>query len=70
MPTKIDIRPDHLKIVQDILHKHLSQHIKVFVFGSRATWEAKEYSDLDIALEDSEQNKIPRSIIIDFRNSL
>ena len=45
----IDIHPDHWKIVQSILHKHVPQY-EVWAFGSRATWKAKEYSDLDLAI--------------------
>lgn len=45
----IDIRPDHWEIVQSILHKHVPQY-EVWAFGSRATWKAKEFSDLDLAI--------------------
>lgn len=45
----IDIRPDHWKIVRNILRKHVPQY-EVWAFGSRATWKAKEYSDLDLAI--------------------
>ena len=55
MSSKIDIRPDHLKIVQSILCDLLPQGVKVWVFGSRATWKSKEYSDLDLALEGEEK---------------
>lgn len=45
----IDIRPDHWKIVRNILRKHVPQY-EVWAFGSRATWKAKEFSDLDLAI--------------------
>jgi type I restriction enzyme S subunit len=45
----IDIRPDHWAIVRDILKKHVPHH-EVWAFGSRATWQAKPYSDLDLAI--------------------
>jgi type I restriction enzyme S subunit len=45
----IDIRPDYLQIVQNILQKHVPQH-EVWAFGSRAKWTAKEYSDLDLCI--------------------
>lgn len=51
MTTAIDIRPDHLEIVQDILREHLPSDVKVWVFGSRANWTTKDSSDLDLALE-------------------
>ncbi|MDR1062738.1 MAG: restriction endonuclease subunit S [Azoarcus sp.] len=45
----IDIRPDHWRIVRDILRKHVPQY-EVWAFGSRAKWTAKQYSDLDLAI--------------------
>ena len=45
----IDIRPDHWAIVHAILQKHVP-HYEVWAFGSRATWKAKEFSDLDLAI--------------------
>ncbi len=51
MTSPVDIRPDHLEIVQSILHEHLPAGVKVWVFGSRASWATKDSSDLDLALE-------------------
>ncbi|MDE2638400.1 MAG: restriction endonuclease subunit S [Chloroflexota bacterium] len=51
MTSPVDIRPDHLEIVQDILVKNLPAGVKVWVFGSRANWTTKDSSDLDLALE-------------------
>ena len=51
MTTPIDIRADHLRIVHDVLRRHLPDSVKVWVFGSRATWATKDSSDLDLALE-------------------
>lgn len=48
-PPRIDVRLDHWEIVRDILQKHVS-HYEVWAFGSRATWTAKPYSDLDLAV--------------------
>ena len=45
----LDIRPDHLQIVQAILQKHIPEY-EVWAFGSRAKWKAKEYSDLDLCV--------------------
>ncbi len=67
MSNKIDIRPDHLEIVQDILHEHLPRGVKVWVFGSRATWKAKDFSDLDLALEG--QAKLPNDLMIDLETA-
>ena len=49
--SPVDIRPDHLEIVQDILREHLPAGFRVWVFGSRANWKTKDSSDLDLAME-------------------
>lgn len=49
----LDVRPDHLQIVQDILHRHVPQY-EVWAFGSRAKWMAKDYSDLDLCIKTDE----------------
>ena len=49
--TPIDIRPDHLRIVREVLQRHLPAGVKVWVFGSRASWATKDSSDLDLALD-------------------
>ena len=48
--SPVDIRPDHLEIVQDILRAHLPAGFKVWVFGSRARWTTTDASDLDLAV--------------------
>lgn len=48
-PPLIDIHPDHWAIVRDILQTQVPQY-PVWAFGSRATWKAKEFSDLDLAI--------------------
>ena len=45
----LDIRPDHLKIVEEILEKHLPDR-EVWAFGSRVNGTAKETSDLDLVV--------------------
>ena len=50
MSRSIDISETHKEIVQAILREHLTNTYRVWVFGSRATWLAKEYSDLDLAI--------------------
>ena len=45
----IDIRPADWQIVRTILEKHVPAY-EVWAFGSRARWEAKDYSDLDLAI--------------------
>ena len=45
----LDIRPDHLQIVQTILRQHVPNS-PVWAFGSRAKWTAKDHSDLDLCV--------------------
>ncbi len=45
----IDARPDHLEIIRAIMHRHVPER-KVWAFGSRVTWTAKAYSDLDLVV--------------------
>ena len=45
----VDLRPDHWAIVRDALRQHVPDR-EVLAFGSRATWTAKDYSDLDLAI--------------------
>ncbi len=70
---KIDITAEQYAIVQNILSKNISTHIKVWVFGSRVKNSAKKYSDLDLALENSDGSKIDQKVIFalqtDFEDS-
>ena len=61
MTSPVDIRPDHLDIVQGILREHLPGGVNVWVFGSRADWTTKDSSDLDLALEG--KTKIERKVL-------
>ncbi len=45
----IDARPDHLEIIRAIMRRHVPKR-KVWAFGSRVTWTAKPYSDLDLVI--------------------
>lgn len=45
----IDVSPQYLETVKAILRRHVPDR-EVWVFGSRATGTAKEYSDLDLAV--------------------
>lgn len=45
----IDLNPNHLQTVKRILAEHLPGR-EVRAFGSRATWTAWDYSDLDLAV--------------------
>lgn len=48
-PPQLDLQPEYLGIVRDILRIHVPDR-KVLAFGSRAAWSAKKYSDLDLAI--------------------
>ncbi|MDE0003154.1 MAG: restriction endonuclease subunit S, partial [Rhodospirillaceae bacterium] len=45
----IDLNPHHLGTVRRILKEHVPA-CEIRAFGSRATWTAKDYSDLDLAV--------------------
>ncbi len=49
MTVSIDLNPTHLETVERILAEHVPE-CEVRAFGSRATWTAKDYSDLDLAV--------------------
>ncbi len=53
MSSRVEIRPQDLKIVQEIVKRVLPEGTKVFVFGSRARGTTKRSSDLDLAIEAS-----------------
>lgn len=63
MKQPIDLRPDHAKIVHEIIARYLPAGVSVRVFGSRAKWTAKPHSDLDLALKGKEL--LPRSVLGD-----
>ena len=45
----IDLNPNHLATVKAILAEHVPE-CEIRAFGSRVTWTAKDYSDLDLAV--------------------
>ncbi len=45
----IDVSPHNLKIIHEILDRHVPD-CEIRAFGSRLTWTAKNYSDLDLAI--------------------
>ena len=49
MTSLIDLSPNYLATVERILAEHVPE-CEVRAFGSRASWTAKDYSDLDLAI--------------------
>ena len=45
----LDVRPDHMKVVLSVLRTFVP-NAEVFAFGSRAKWNAKDSSDLDLCV--------------------
>ena len=51
MTATLDIREEHARILRSVLREHLPKDARAYVFGSRARGGARQYSDLDLALE-------------------
>ena len=49
MNDSLNLKPAHLAIVRRILAKH-APDCEVRAYGSRASWMARDYSDLDLAV--------------------
>ena len=58
--TPIDIRPADLETVRRILREHVPV-LEVLAFGSRVAWNARETSDLDLAVMTDEPLSIDRT---------
>ena len=54
MHEMIDVSPAHLETILRIVSEHVPT-CEVRAFGSRVTWTAKDYSDLDLAVVGSER---------------
>ncbi len=67
---KLNLEKRHLHIVQQILQSRLPD-AQVWAFGSRATSTAKPYSDLDLAIINSQPTNLEllASLSEDFSNS-
>ena len=66
----IDVVPYQLKIINAILQKHVP-YCEVRAFGSRVTYTAKNYSDLDLAIVGKKRltDKILYALKEDFQES-
>lgn len=47
----IDIKDAHADILQNAFKKYLPEGVHIYAFGSRANWQAKRTSDLDLAVD-------------------
>jgi predicted nucleotidyltransferase len=57
-----------LKLLKDILSKHLVPSYKTFIFGSRTQLNHRKFSDLDIGIMGSP--KIPASTLVKIQSDL
>ena len=66
----IDVSPYQLELIEKMLQKHVPD-CEVRAFGSRVTWTAKDYSDLDLAIVGKEKlaAKILHALKDDFKES-
>lgn len=64
---RIDLNPHDWDEVNRILRIHVPGY-EVWAFGSRVTWSAKQYSDLDLAV--ITKRPLPLSISADLKNAL
>ncbi|HLB57577.1 MAG TPA: nucleotidyltransferase domain-containing protein [Gammaproteobacteria bacterium] len=71
MKNTIDLQSTYLKIVLQILQKHLPPKATVSLFGSRATGKAKKFSDIDLVIEAEKpiSNEILVALANDFEES-
>jgi predicted nucleotidyltransferase len=51
MTLSLDMRDDHATILRSVLRTHLPKGARACVLESRALGGARQYSDLDLALE-------------------
>jgi predicted nucleotidyltransferase len=51
MKPELDLDPQHMRLVRDVLRRLVPEDATVWVFGSRSKGTARRGSDLDIAIE-------------------
>ena len=54
MSHQIDLAPEYLSVLKEILDLHLLPEAKVWVFGSRVTGRTKKFSDIDLLVDTGE----------------
>ena len=65
-PEMIDLSPRHLATVKSILAEHVPE-CEVRAYGSRATWTARDYSDVDLAVVG--KGPLDREVIADLKEA-
>lgn len=61
--SMLNIAPKHLAITQNILKKYNASNYVFWAFGSRTTANTKPYSDLDIAIQITDDKTVPLKIL-------
>ena len=51
MTHRIDLKPEYLEIITDIVGRCLLPHPKIWIFGSRTQSTAKPFSDIDLLID-------------------
>jgi len=66
MTRSIDLKPEHLAQVQEVLQMYLLRKFpeaRVWVFGSRANGRNHPRSDIDLAIEVGDGEKLPDAVL-------
>ena len=66
--NKLDVQPEHLAILKNILEKYLPSSAVVYAFGSRVKGSAKKFSDLDLVIDARE--RLNRSVMTNIASDL
>lgn len=65
------IEKKYIDFIIDVLNKSINNNAKYYIYGSRAKGSYKQYSDIDIAIDN--ETEIPANVIAkisaDFENS-
>jgi predicted nucleotidyltransferase len=66
MPSTIDLQPEQLQLVREILHAHVPGR-EIRAFGSRVLGTAKPTSDLDVCIMG--ERRVPPAVIERLRSA-
>lgn len=68
MGSGVMLEPEQLMLIKDLLRQFLPQGYTVYLFGSRATGRARQYSDVDLALKNG-QEKVDSQVLSRLRSA-